>query len=543
MSLFNLEIRKSANMRVFGTLVLVCILLITTTGCAPPKITQGLISITIQADGETRTVNVSAGSTVSEAYSAAGIVPGSLDRSIPPLYTVLSDGSSVELFRVEEEFEIQTIVIPYEVQIIQNESIPYGERRLINPGVNGEQEITTRILYENGEEVSRSILETVVIREPIAEIVAVGSQTPGATIPVPGRLVYLSNGNAWMIEDNSSNRTPLITTGDLDGQVFSLSPGGEWLLVSRNSSEEGRINDLWIASTDPNANIFFSTGINNVIHFADWSPTSERTFAVSTVEPRSTAPGWQANNDLIIVTFNTSGSGIRKRTVLDTNSGGVYGWWGSTFAWSPDGNYIAYAQPDSVGLIDLSNRAQNTLLEIVPFNTYSEWAWMPAVSWGPNGNVLYTVNHARQEGETSLEDSPFFDLTAISLIGGAPVSVIQQVGMFAYPVASPEYTLPSGENAFQVAYLQAIFPDQSDSSRAHLCIMDRDGSNPRVIFPPEGAPGLDPQSVEWSPVVESDETSFYLGVIFQGNLWIVNATSGEGHQITGDGATIRIDWD
>jgi hypothetical protein len=31
-------------------------------------------------------------------------------------------------------------------------------------------------------------------------------------------------------------------------------------------------------------------------------------------------------------------------------------------------------------------------------------------------------------------------------------------------------------------------------------------------------------------------------VIYQGNLWLVDAATGKGHQVTGDGLIQKIDW-
>lgn len=53
------------------------------------------------------------------------------------------------------------------------------------------------------------------------------------------------------------------------------------------------------------------------------------------------------------------------------------------------------------------------LLEITPYKTQGDWAWMPGIGIGPLGNVIYSVDHAAQEGNLSTEESPVFDLVAI----------------------------------------------------------------------------------------------------------------------------------
>jgi hypothetical protein len=98
------------------------------------------------------------------------------------------------------------------------------------------------------------------------------------------------------------------------------------------------------------------------------------------------------------------------------------------------------------------------------------------------------------------------------------------------------------ENAYQIAYLQAVFPEQSDNSPYRLMVMDRDGSNRRELFPKAGAPGLDPQRVIWSPLGSSGVNGLMIAVVYQGDIWLVNLADGQAQQITGDGLTVRIDW-
>ena len=79
------------------------------------------------------------------------------------MYTILQAGDKVTLTRVVEEYIVEQNVIPYETQILRNESLAEGEQRLIQPGQNGMQEITYRVLYEEGVEVNRTVSSSVVI--------------------------------------------------------------------------------------------------------------------------------------------------------------------------------------------------------------------------------------------------------------------------------------------------------------------------------------------------------------------------------------------
>jgi hypothetical protein len=519
------------------TLTLVAAVL---AGCRSPQF-GGNVQVTIQADATARQAEVPAGSTVTQALTAAGVTISNLDKIDPPLYTILSAGDVITITRIVETFQTEEIEIPFEKQIVRSESVPAGETRLLQPGENGTKELTYRILTEDGKETSRTVVKTVVLKEALAEIVMVGAQSAFAPLPISGKLVFLAGGNAWMMDTSTANRLPLVTTGDLDGRVFALSPGGNYLLFTRKSKKPAaqQINTLWVIRTNGKSDPVPVSGAANVVHYAGWAPNSTPTFGYSTVEPRANAPGWQANNDFWRAIIVGGVPGI-PRKILEANSGGVYGWWGMSFAWAPDGR-IAYARPDEIGIVDQDTGLLRPLLEITPLQTHRDWAWIPALAWGPDSRTLFTLTHAPAPAPVTIEESPFFDLNAISFATDATTRLVQQTGMFAYPSASP--MRPNGkEKTYQLAFLQAIFPGQSETSRYRVVVMDRDGSNRRTIFPPSDAPGLEPQTPVWSPQPVEGQVGDFIAVTYQGNLWLVDSGSGQAYQITGDSLVIRLDW-
>ncbi len=526
-------------------LMLLAVLLSVLTACAPtPEPSPVLISVEVVADGETQQVQLSPGSTVGEALDLLGITLETLDRVDPPSYTVLTDGAQIIVTRVWEEFEVEQVVIPFEQRIQPSEFLAEGEKQPLQLGENGLKEITYRRLFEDGEEVSKNAIKSVIVKEPVPQIMLVGVKPSYTPLPIPGRVLYLSQGNAMMLEGTTANRIPVITTGDLDGRVFALSEDGEWLLFTRAVDSEEVINRLWAARvTDPSQEIDLK--VENIIHFADWVGSSVTRVAYSTVEPRQAAPGWQANNDLALRNFSVNGWVSQPEMVVETNSGGVYGWWGTDFAFSPLDYRVAFAGPDQVGILDpTEEEIAESVLDLIPYQTRGDWAWVPGVRWSPDSQVLFTVAHAAPSGAVAPEESPYFDLVAIPLGTGEPISMVPDVGMFAYPLPSPFIAFPSGERGYQVAYLQAVFPTQSDTSPYRVMVMDRDGSNRRVLFPPPEAPGVKPSKAwgVWSPQPVGVNGNYLLAVLYRGNIWLVDANTGESWQVTGDGQIDRLDW-
>lgn len=515
-------------------------------GCAAPQATQEQIQVAIEVDGEIHRISVPAGSTVQQALDAANLELNSLDRTEPALFTVSSKDELIRVVRVSEEFEVKEVIIPFERQTLRNESLAPGKENevYLQVGENGLEEITYRNVYEDGIEVSSNPVRSTVIKEPVPEIIMVGIQTPFVPIAIPGKLIYLRDGNAWLIEETTGDRRAIITTGDLDGRVLALSDDLNWLLFTRSSTEEGMINSLWATQITGEEAKLIDLEVPNVIQFADWIPGSSTKIIFSTVEKRSTAPGWQANNDLYVLTFSFTGWTSEWDVIIEPNSGGIYGWWGTSFAWSPDRQTLAVARPDGLQLVNFLDGTITPLADIVPLLTRGDWAWVPGLSWSPDGEILYTVDHVPPPGSSTPEESPLFDLAAVPVPGGPLLRIISQSGMFSYPIVSPTQTRGDGQQSYQVAYLQAVFPTQSETSRYRLALMDRDGSNPRAIFPAEGSSGINPQRDwgVWSPQPLNETGNYAIALVYQGNLWLVDTVTGQAQQVTGDGLTTRVIW-
>jgi hypothetical protein len=48
----------------------------------------------------------------------------------------------------------------------------------------------------------------------------VGTRMPFIPVSIPGKIAYLLGSNAWIMDQSTGNREPVVTTNDLDGRVF-----------------------------------------------------------------------------------------------------------------------------------------------------------------------------------------------------------------------------------------------------------------------------------------------------------------------------------
>jgi len=500
-----------------------------------PNVTQiSTISVKINHDNQTETVKVEQGFTVRQTLALANISLGTLDTVEPGADGLVRPDEIIKVVRVTENFVIEETTLAFESQTVKNESLPVGQTLLIQAGINGIQSNTYRAVSEDGVEKSRTLVKTEITQPAQPEIIMIGIQSPFKSVVIQGTLVYISSANAWVMEGNTGSRKEVVNTGDLDGRIFTLSPDHQWLLFSRSASknETETVNSLWVVNiTDANP-IPISLNIKNVVNYAEWVPGKELTIAYSTVEWRSTPPGWQANDDLQILNFNETGKKLSSSTIIDTNHEGISSWWGTSYAFSPDASEIAYTRPDSIGLVDSKTHQLSPLLDFTAYDTQSDWAWVPEICWSSDHSILFSVLPADHSSATGTS----FNVSAYVLSTNTLINLQENTGMFSFPVISPNYS----QDQYWVAYLSATLPDQSDTSAYDLHIMDRDGSNMKKLYPGEGIQGLKPQQVVWSPDINNSNPE--IAFIAQGNLMFVDPITGAVQQSTGDGSISKIDW-
>lgn len=490
----------------------------------------------IEVDGGRQALTTQA-ATVREALAEAKVELGPLDRVKPDLYTQLEPGLAIAVTRVKEEIETRREIVSFERQTITNEALAMGETRVSQLGVNGEDEITIRVVYENGVEVSRTEVSRATVIQPVPEILVVGLQGELPSTPIEGTIAYIANGNAWLMRDSSGSRRPLTTAGDLDGRVFSLSPDGRQLLYTRALSDEIDLplNEMWLASTTIVGEAPITLGLQGVL-YAEWSPViSQPLLAYSTAERTASPPGWRANNDLwLYVPSRPPLSGEAKTKaveVIPPNTQGLYPWWGTTFAWSPDGARLAYARADQIGVIDLKTEKPvsytiTPLVDFVPLKTFSDWVWLPGLSWSPDGQFLAAVVHGPPQAGEPAEESQIFDLWLLGLDNGISAKVSQQVGMWANPAW--------GKTG--IAFGAATDPFQSATGRYFIKLIDRDGSNQRQLFPFREELGVQLPQLVWSAEGET------LLFTYNGNLYMMDRNGTPPKQLTADGQASHPQW-
>ncbi len=130
--------------------------------------------VEVQVDGDIR-VALTTPTSVAEVLALAGVTLSPQDRVEPDLEAGVQPGDRIRVIRVTTVETVETKKIPFKTEITDDSSLEKGIRRIAQRGKEGQAKIYIRITYEDGVEVGREVVRQEVIRQPVNQVVAMGT--------------------------------------------------------------------------------------------------------------------------------------------------------------------------------------------------------------------------------------------------------------------------------------------------------------------------------------------------------------------------------
>ena len=96
-----------------------------------------------------------------------------------PLHTPTTDGLQVQVTCLVDREEVRVENIPFNTRYCQAPALPEGQQQVIVEGVEGQKRIVEKVSYVNYKEQSREFVSESVLREPVDQIVLVGTGVEG----------------------------------------------------------------------------------------------------------------------------------------------------------------------------------------------------------------------------------------------------------------------------------------------------------------------------------------------------------------------------
>jgi uncharacterized protein YabE (DUF348 family) len=139
-------------------------------------------SVTIMADGRARTIRTNA-ATVGEAVQQAGITLRGQDTTSVPAESFPRDGQTVTVLRITGMKEVREELIPFEVLRTEDPNLFRGTEVVERAGQPGVRRMTYSLRTVNGVRQKPRRIESVVVREPRAQLVKVGTKPRPMSVP------------------------------------------------------------------------------------------------------------------------------------------------------------------------------------------------------------------------------------------------------------------------------------------------------------------------------------------------------------------------
>ncbi|MEQ8196645.1 MAG: ubiquitin-like domain-containing protein [Clostridiaceae bacterium] len=132
-------------------------------------------NLTVKVDGKEVSV-LSSDRNVGEMLKSEEISVGSDDKISPEATSELTEGMEVKITRITSKTLTKSVSIDYSTDIKPDSELLDIFKKKIQSGIKGEKQITYKVLYEDGKEISREVAGEKIVKEPVNEVIIQGTQ-------------------------------------------------------------------------------------------------------------------------------------------------------------------------------------------------------------------------------------------------------------------------------------------------------------------------------------------------------------------------------
>lgn len=150
------------------------------------------------------------------------------DTVAPKTDVILQPGQQVLIAHRGTKLAVKTEKIPMPIKRINDANLAFGTSAVRQKGNPGTKATTYKILLKNGKEVGRQVVQTVIVEQPVQEIVVVGTSLSGIKGDMSLAGISASDYNyADYIISHESGWCPTKWQGEYGGcPVYHGTPGG-----------------------------------------------------------------------------------------------------------------------------------------------------------------------------------------------------------------------------------------------------------------------------------------------------------------------------
>lgn len=172
------------------------------------------VDVAVDVDGKEIKIK-SAESNIAEMLKAENITLDDKDKILPSKDVGLQNGLKIAITRVDAKIETKVENLDFTTVMKNDDNLEKGITKTIQDGSQGSKTLSFKVIYENGKEISRNLVNEIITQNPITKIVAVG--TLGVVNSNRGDKLYYTNNiqvkaTAYSANYSSTGKSP----GDYD---------------------------------------------------------------------------------------------------------------------------------------------------------------------------------------------------------------------------------------------------------------------------------------------------------------------------------------
>ena len=218
-------------------------------------IIQRAKKITVTEGGSTRDYYTFQ-NTVEQALWENKVPLGSDDFTVPARTTPVAEGEKIAVTHVQISEETKNVPIPFNTVTNQDNNLGWRIKKITQAGVPGVNEIEYKVVTYDGKEISRTVLQTTKVQDPVSQVV-----TQGTYVKV-GK-TYSGAASWYSFTGTLAAANPWLPMGSY-ARVTNMDNGKSVIVVinDRGPFGNGRIIDLDKVAFEQIANI--GAGVANV---------------------------------------------------------------------------------------------------------------------------------------------------------------------------------------------------------------------------------------------------------------------------------------
>jgi uncharacterized protein YabE (DUF348 family) len=132
------------------------------------------LNVEVEVDGKLMKIATSEGD-IENMFAEEGIAVSEYDKVKPLKTESITDGMKIVITRVESKIFKETRPVEFATVIQKDDNLERTVTKVAQEGQKGEREISTRVVYEDGKEVSRQVVSDIVKKQPVQRVLVQGT--------------------------------------------------------------------------------------------------------------------------------------------------------------------------------------------------------------------------------------------------------------------------------------------------------------------------------------------------------------------------------